>query len=95
MSGPDLPPTYTQQPSESDAPLSSDSSDISFVSAPDAPSGPVAGTGVDGGPQILIVPTANGVHFQKGFLGADGERAAIEGELQIKSSDASFRCRKV
>ncbi|KAL1952069.1 hypothetical protein VTO73DRAFT_1218 [Trametes versicolor] len=95
MSGPDLPPTYTQQPSESDAPLSSDSSDISFVSAPDAPSGPVAGTGVDGGPQILIVPTANGVHFQKGFLGADGERAAIEGELQIKSADASFRCRKV
>ncbi|KAI0824279.1 hypothetical protein BC628DRAFT_1411191 [Trametes gibbosa] len=91
MSGaPDLPPTYTQEPSESDAPLSSDSSDVSFVSAPSGD-----GASMDGGPQILIVPAADGVHFQKGFLGADGERAAIEGELQIKSADASFRWRKV
>jgi hypothetical protein len=36
------------------------------------------------GPQILIIPTADALNFQKGFLGADGERAAIEGELQIK-----------
>ncbi|KAL0575989.1 hypothetical protein V5O48_005989 [Marasmius crinis-equi] len=35
-------------------------------------------------PQILIVPTV--VNFQKGFLGADGERAAIEGELQLKGA---------
>ncbi|KAH9857888.1 hypothetical protein C2E23DRAFT_746739 [Lenzites betulinus] len=100
MSGTDLPPTYTQEPSESDAPLSSDSSDISFVSAPsirgDA-TGPYGANaaGTELGPQIIIVPAANGVHFQKGFLGADGERAAIEGELQIKSADASFRWRKV
>jgi hypothetical protein len=38
-------------------------------------------------PQILIIPTANAVNFQKGFLGAEGERAAIEGELQIKGVD--------
>lgn len=35
-------------------------------------------------PQILIVPHSNGVGFQKGYLGADGERAAVEGELHIK-----------
>lgn len=39
-------------------------------------------------PQILIVPTTNTVNFQKGFLGAEGERAAIEGELHIKGVDA-------
>lgn len=38
------------------------------------------------GPQILIIPTGNAVNFQKGFLGAEGERAAIEGELQIKGT---------
>jgi len=35
-------------------------------------------------PKILIIPTGDAVNFQKGFLGAEGERAAIEGELQIK-----------
>ena len=35
-------------------------------------------------PQILIVPYSNDVGFQKGYLGADDEHAAIEGELQIK-----------
>ena len=35
-------------------------------------------------PQILLVPPSNGIGFQKGYLGADGERAAVEGELQIK-----------
>ncbi|KAI0348645.1 hypothetical protein BDW22DRAFT_112109 [Trametopsis cervina] len=35
-------------------------------------------------PQILIVPHSDGVGFQKGYLGADDEHAAIEGELQIK-----------
>ncbi|KAG6911849.1 hypothetical protein DXG01_000096 [Tephrocybe rancida] len=41
---------------------------------------------IEGGPQILIIPTGDAVNFQKGFLGADGERAAIEGELQIKAT---------
>lgn len=40
-------------------------------------------------PEILIIPTVDAVNFQKGFLGAEGERAAIEGELQIKGEDAS------
>lgn len=39
-------------------------------------------------PQILIVPTTSALGFQKGYLGADGERAAIEGELQVKGSSA-------
>ncbi|KIY72750.1 hypothetical protein CYLTODRAFT_434554 [Cylindrobasidium torrendii FP15055 ss-10] len=38
-------------------------------------------------PQIAISPTVDSVNFQKGFLGADGERAAIEGELQIKGAE--------
>ena len=38
-------------------------------------------------PQILIIPTIDAVNFQKGFLGVDGERSAIEGELQIKGVD--------
>ena len=38
-------------------------------------------------PQMLINPTVDAVNFQKGFLGAEGERAAIEGELQIKGAD--------
>ncbi|PPQ89376.1 hypothetical protein CVT25_002194 [Psilocybe cyanescens] len=38
-------------------------------------------------PQILIIPTADAVNFQKGFLGAEGEHAAIEGELQLKGVD--------
>lgn len=38
-------------------------------------------------PQILIVPSADTVNFQQGYLGADGERAAIEGELQIKGAE--------
>ncbi|KAG6901909.1 hypothetical protein C0995_006747 [Termitomyces sp. Mi166 len=38
------------------------------------------------GPQILIIPSGDSVNFQKGFLGAEGERAAIEGELQIKTT---------
>ena len=45
-------------------------------------------------PQILIIPATNSLRFQQGFLGADGERAAVEGELQIKETD-SVRWRKV
>jgi hypothetical protein len=37
-------------------------------------------------PQILIIPATNSLRFQQGFLGADGERAAIEGELQLKGA---------
>lgn len=42
---------------------------------------------LDSGPQILIIPSADTINFQKGFLGADGERAAVEGELQIKGAE--------
>lgn len=45
-------------------------------------------------PQILIIPATDSLRFQQGFLGADGERAAIEGELQVKGAD-SVRWRKV
>jgi neural Wiskott-Aldrich syndrome protein len=45
-------------------------------------------------PQILIIPATDTLRFQQGFLGADGERAAIEGELQVKGTD-SVRWRKV
>jgi neural Wiskott-Aldrich syndrome protein len=38
-------------------------------------------------PQILLVPTVDAVNFQKGYLGAEGERAAIEGEIQVKGID--------
>ena len=44
--------------------------------------------------QMLICPYTD-FYFQKGYLGADNERAAIEGELQIKSAEADFRWRKV
>jgi len=40
-------------------------------------------------PQILIIPTIDVVNFQKGYLGAEGEQAAVEGELQIKGVDAA------
>jgi len=35
-------------------------------------------------PQITITPAADALHFQQGFLGIDGERPALEGEVQIK-----------
>ena len=35
-------------------------------------------------PQITIAPAADALHFQQGFLGIDGERPALEGEVQIK-----------
>jgi hypothetical protein len=41
----------------------------------------------DSEPQMLIIPTADAINFQKGYLGAEGERAAIEGELQIKGAE--------
>ncbi|KAH6917241.1 hypothetical protein BKA70DRAFT_1138671 [Coprinopsis sp. MPI-PUGE-AT-0042] len=38
-------------------------------------------------PQIILVPTVDAVNFQKGYLGAEDERAAIEGEIQVKGID--------
>jgi hypothetical protein len=38
---------------------------------------------------LLIVPTVDVLNFQKGYLGAEGEHAAIEGELQIKGWDTA------
>ncbi|KAH9835666.1 uncharacterized protein C8Q71DRAFT_724294 [Rhodofomes roseus] len=45
------------------------------------------GTGAVVEPQIIIIPIGNDVSFQAGYLGADGEHAAIEGELQLKCAD--------
>lgn len=42
-----------------------------------------------GGPQLLILPAGDTVQFQSGFLGAEGERAAIEGEVQIKGVEGA------
>ncbi|KAJ6574911.1 hypothetical protein B0H19DRAFT_618731 [Mycena capillaripes] len=39
-------------------------------------------------PQILIVPSSDAINFQKGYLGADEERAAVEGEIQVKGTEA-------
>jgi len=38
-------------------------------------------------PEILILPTIDSVNFQKGYLGVEEERAAIEGEIQVKGAD--------
>ncbi|KAG2149846.1 hypothetical protein BD769DRAFT_1408801 [Suillus cothurnatus] len=38
------------------------------------------------GLQIFIVPAADTLTFQKGYLGAEGERAAIEGEIHVKGA---------
>ncbi|KAL5495484.1 hypothetical protein ACEPAI_947 [Sanghuangporus weigelae] len=48
------------------------------------PSSSDGATFVPNDAQLVICPSGNATHFQKGFLGANGERAAIEGELQIK-----------
>ncbi|KIJ68292.1 hypothetical protein HYDPIDRAFT_81833 [Hydnomerulius pinastri MD-312] len=38
------------------------------------------------GLQLLIAPAADGVNFQKGYAGAEGERAALEGEIHVKGA---------
>lgn len=38
------------------------------------------------GLQILIIPATDTLSFQKGYLGAEGERAAIEGEIHVKGA---------
>ncbi|KAF8140116.1 hypothetical protein EV363DRAFT_328600 [Boletus edulis] len=38
------------------------------------------------GLQLLIVPALDGINFQKGYVGAEGERAAMEGEVHIKGA---------
>ncbi|KAG8951610.1 hypothetical protein FRC04_005897 [Tulasnella sp. 424] len=35
-------------------------------------------------PQLVIAPAADSVHFQSGNLGAEGETATVEGEVQLK-----------
>ncbi|KAH7921784.1 hypothetical protein BV22DRAFT_702635 [Leucogyrophana mollusca] len=37
--------------------------------------------------QILIIPAADAISFQNGYVGADGERPAIEGELHLKGAE--------
>ncbi|KAJ7706388.1 hypothetical protein B0H17DRAFT_1037002 [Mycena rosella] len=39
-------------------------------------------------PQILIIPSPDTINFQKGYLGADEERAAVEGEIQVKGAES-------
>ena len=68
------PPIYSQQDPDHVGVLLSDRQSSS------------AGHGIQD-PQIIIIPTVDALNFQKGFLGADGERAAVEGELQIKGVD--------
>ena len=43
-----------------------------------------SGQYIDSEAQLLISPLGNAPNFQKGYLGASDERAAIEGEVQIK-----------
>lgn len=44
-------------------------------------------------PQILIIPSSDAINFQKGYLGAEEERAAIEGEIQIKGAESGHWAR--
>ncbi|KAJ7225716.1 hypothetical protein GGX14DRAFT_531419 [Mycena pura] len=39
-------------------------------------------------PQILITSSSDAMNFQKGYLGADEERAAIEGEIHVKGAQS-------
>lgn len=68
----DLPPTYSRQ-------------DPDAVDA-DADPQRLASPPLSSEPQILIIPPAGAINFQKGFLGAEDEKAAVEGELQIKGA---------
>lgn len=75
--------------------LMSSSSDLSVpppLYAQQSASSPESDPQTD--PQILIIPATNSLRFQQGFLGADGERSAIEGELQLKGAH-SDRWRKL
>lgn len=66
------PPIYSQEDPD-------ESTDLPSTATRDSPGPPEL--------QILIIPTVDAINFQKGFLGADGERAAIEGELQLKGAE--------
>ncbi|KXN89886.1 hypothetical protein AN958_04890 [Leucoagaricus sp. SymC.cos] len=48
---------------------------------------PQSNADIPHGPEILILPTIDSINFQKGYLGAEDERAAIEGEVQVKGID--------
>ena len=36
--------------------------------------------------QLLLVPALDGINFQKGYVGAEGEHAAMEGEVHLKGA---------
>lgn len=38
------------------------------------------------GLQLLLVPALDGINFQKGYVGAEGEHAAMEGEVHLKGA---------
>ncbi|KAH7915384.1 hypothetical protein BJ138DRAFT_122654 [Hygrophoropsis aurantiaca] len=52
---------------------------------------PSAGVQNPGQPslQIIILPAADAISFQNGYVGAEGERAAIEGELHLKGAESA------
>ncbi|KAL1749028.1 hypothetical protein HDZ31DRAFT_59622 [Schizophyllum fasciatum] len=70
----DLPPIYSRQ--------DPDAEDAGYSGARPTSLLPP----IEDEPQILIIPPAGAINFQKGFLGADNEKAAVEGELQIKGA---------
>ena len=70
-------------PSESVPPPLYSQDDPGNAAGQSNPSAPFLPTGT----QILIIPTSDTINFQKGYVGAEGERAAIEGELQIKGAE--------
>lgn len=40
--------------------------------------------------QIEILPASDALSFQSGYLGADDERAAMEGEVHLKGAGAGW-----
>jgi neural Wiskott-Aldrich syndrome protein len=71
----ELPPIYS--PEDTNYPASSDDGEQLYLSTAAA---------LDTSLQLLISPSSlDTLGFQNGFVGAEGEHAAIEGEVQIKS----------
>ncbi|KAG1755133.1 uncharacterized protein EDB91DRAFT_1277270 [Suillus paluster] len=54
--------------------------------SPGSQNPPAADDALISGLQIFIIPAADTLTFQKGYLGAEGERAAIEGEIHVKGA---------
>ncbi|KAJ7139929.1 hypothetical protein C8R44DRAFT_318193 [Mycena epipterygia] len=72
MAEPLPPPIYSQQAGDLSTLETSSTSDVTL----------------DSDPQILIIPSSDAINFQKGYLGADEERAAVEGEIQVKGTES-------